>query len=657
MDIGRALRNTTKGQLKYDRYWIEEGRTKEILDSISHYSSNISLNISPKILSSVTNNIAEEEKRENEEEEGKIYEKPNVVNTPKSASDVADSYFYEIQLETELPIIEYEGERLKSIQDIFNTKKSEYDNYSKEIDQQIEQEYQLLRRKNDLDAKRRAANLQKIEEAVLQEAREKWLLQREHYQSHVKKLSAKVQEAELKQKKIEEELKKRVKEQQELKFQLTNCEKEAESLVTKAIEKLQSCEQAKYLRIPSNDRINHMKKVISDIKNVSNQSETKDLTIDDISNANNLVKGIYETLQDITNDIEFAKIRAVQELERQAKVSQKEDIANQNENSHISNGICSSMDESVSKNEATEILTVSDSQKKIHAETSAKNKMNTEAKLMLAKFIAPDAAEDYYRIMENLELTDKKIKTFTNDAQNKKYCFELRKAITLPINAVSSFSGSHVKDKINRILSILRSKSSVENSKSVAYSFCVYLVAKQFVEQADRQISAQHSTAFPTALAIVGVWMQKPDVGSLILGHLYSSCPYLVPYYPPREKDQSDKDYYKKLGYRFDRDGNMEEKYKFLNRMSGYMRLYAAIIQSPLPPNSKSSHPHGIEWGWKWLSRTLNMEPRADITATIIFDFLDVTGHALQMIYKKQFKKMLHILCKDYFQKIKKVTP
>ncbi|XP_035227485.1 nucleoporin GLE1-like isoform X2 [Stegodyphus dumicola] len=544
MDVGRALRNTSKGQLKYDRYWIEEGRTKEILDGISHYSSNIAINISPKILSSIASDIAKGEKRENEEEEGKIYEKPN-VNTPKSASDVADSYFYEIQLETELPIIEYEGERLKSIQDIFNIKKSEYDNYSKEVDQQIEQEYQLLRRKNDLDAKRRAAILQKIEEAVLQEAREKWLLQREHYQSHVKKLSAKVQEAELKQKKIEEELKKRVKEQQELKFQLTNCEKEAESLVSKAIEKLQSCEQSKYLRIPSNDRINHMKKVISDIKNLSDESETKDLTIDDILNANILVKGIYETLQDITNDIEFAKIRAVQEQEEQAKVSQE--TATQNENSEISNGICSSMDETVSKSETAEVLTVSGSQKKINAEMPAKNKINTEAKIILAKFIASDAAEDYHRIMENLELTDKKVKAFANDAQNKKYCFELRKAITLPINAVSSFSGSHVKDKINRILSILRSKSSTENSKSVAYSFCVYLVAKQFVEQADRQISAQHSTAFPTALAIVGVWMQKPDVGLLILGHLYSSCPYLVPYYPSREKDQSDKDYYKFL--------------------------------------------------------------------------------------------------------------
>lgn len=112
------------------------------------------------------------------------------------------------------------------------------------------------------------------------------------------------------------------------------------------------------------------------------------------------------------------------------------------------------------------------------------------------------------------------------------------------------------------------------------------------------------------------------------------------------------------LGYHFDKEGKMEEKYKFLNRMSGFMRLYAAVILSPVPPSSTEySHPHGIAHGWSWLSRILNMDPRPDITATLLYDFLDVTGHALQKAYGKQFKKLLHIICKDFFQKIKQVTP
>ena len=92
--------------------------------------------------------------------------------------------------------------------------------------------------------------------------------------------------------------------------------------------------------------------------------------------------------------------------------------------------------------------------------------------------------------------------------------------------------------------------------------------------------------------------------------------------------------------------------------MSGFMRLYAAIILSPVPPSSTEySHPHGIANGWCWLSRILNIDPRPDITATLLYDFLDVTGHTLQNTYRKQFKKLLHIICKDFFPKIKQITP
>ncbi|GIY16378.1 nucleoporin GLE1 [Caerostris extrusa] len=195
------------------------------------------------------------------------------------------------------------------------------------------------------------------------------------------------------------------------------------------------------------------------------------------------------------------------------------------------------------------------------------------------------------------------------------------------------------------------------SSDSAIYNFSTYLIAKQFVEQGDTQISAQHSTAFPIAMAILGIWSKKLDVGSLILGHFYSRCPYLVPFYPPKQVGQSDVEYYTMLGYHVDDEGIIEEKHKFLNRISGYVRLYAAIISAPLPPSLKAQHPHGLVCGWKWLARIINLEPRPDITATVLFDFLDVAGHSLQKVYGKQFKKIIHILCKEFFPKIKQVTP
>lgn len=37
--------------------------------------------------------------------------------------------------------------------------------------------------------------------------------------------------------------------------------------------------------------------------------------------------------------------------------------------------------------------------------------------------------------------------------------------------------------------------------------------------------------------------------------------------------------------------------------------------------------PHGLNNGWRWLAQMLNMEPLADVTATLLFDFLEVMSH------------------------------
>lgn len=41
-------------------------------------------------------------------------------------------------------------------------------------------------------------------------------------------------------------------------------------------------------------------------------------------------------------------------------------------------------------------------------------------------------------------------------------------------------------------------------------------------------------------------------------------------------------------------------------------------------PLSSQTHPHGLNHGWRWLAQILNMEPLSDVTATLLFDFLEV---------------------------------
>lgn len=87
--------------------------------------------------------------------------------------------------------------------------------------------------------------------------------------------------------------------------------------------------------------------------------------------------------------------------------------------------------------------------------------------------------------------------------------------------------------------------------------------------------------------------------------------------------------------------------------MSGIMRLYFSIMVSSPP---RGEHPHGIQHAWTWITRVLNIEPETDITASMIYDFLHVTGNMLGQTYKKQFLKLLHILVKEMLPKLKAVS-
>lgn len=70
----------------------------------------------------------------------------------------------------------------------------------------------------------------------------------------------------------------------------------------------------------------------------------------------------------------------------------------------------------------------------------------------------------------------------------------------------------------------------------------------------------------------------------------------------------------------------------FLHRIRGIVRLYAAIISSPqLPMEHFQKHPHGLEHGWAWLSRVLNMKPHPTLTAAALGDFLEVPVNYLSL--------------------------
>ncbi|XP_019966756.1 mRNA export factor GLE1 [Paralichthys olivaceus] len=249
------------------------------------------------------------------------------------------------------------------------------------------------------------------------------------------------------------------------------------------------------------------------------------------------------------------------------------------------------------------------------------------------------------------------------DAQTKKLKLELQKAATIPISQIASNSGSQLREIFEKIDKLLAGRSVVSGGRSVSTSqhpqgleFVSYKLAEKFVKQGEEEVASHHEAAFPIAVVASGIWELHPQVGDLILAHLHKKCPYAVPHYPPMKDGTTVEEYQKILGYRVE-DSGIESQDSFLKRMSGMIRLYAAVIQLRWPYGSKQgSAPHGLNHGWRWLSQMLNMEPLADITATLLFDFLEVCGNALMKQYQSQFWKLILLLKEEYFPRIEAVT-
>lgn len=273
--------------------------------------------------------------------------------------------------------------------------------------------------------------------------------------------------------------------------------------------------------------------------------------------------------------------------------------------------------------------------------------------------VTESAYKNYENLKQQLEQCILKCKDIASNPAHKKLRFELHRAVNTPINAISSISGTHLRNKIVSLCNLLEGYTIEVAGRRVSINdhpngadFAKNIIAQKIVRQGDGEVASKPEGAFPIAAVAVALWQRYADLGTLLLAHFHLRCPYLVPYYIPQQEAESQEDHYKALGYVYN-DGVIEKQDKFLNRMSGLVRLYAAILISP---PQHGSHPHGIEHGWIWLSNIINLHPHSDISATVIYEFLQVAGFALLNAYGRQFQKLLYTICSDYFPKIEKVT-
>lgn len=261
-----------------------------------------------------------------------------------------------------------------------------------------------------------------------------------------------------------------------------------------------------------------------------------------------------------------------------------------------------------------------------------------------------------YEDLKNfLECYENSYKDLLENANLKKFRFDCQKAVNTPVNALSSVSGTHMRDKFDKLARLLRGERVQVLDTYVTASqhpqglhYCTALLAKKIVRQGDLLVSSNPEAAYPLAAVTVALWSQFPEFGKLLQANFHRHCPYLVPMMLPQKEGQTDKEYYISRGYTYNDEGEVEKQDKFLKRMSGIFKLYCAIWIAKTPKFMNSSNPHGLRFAWQWLASFINLKPEPDISATLIHDFFTVCGSEFFKYYGKQCTKIIKLLSTEY---------
>jgi len=267
--------------------------------------------------------------------------------------------------------------------------------------------------------------------------------------------------------------------------------------------------------------------------------------------------------------------------------------------------------------------------------------------------------KNHLTVQEYLKKIEDCYSSFLCDENQKSLRQELVKAINTPVNSISSVSPWHMKDKFEKLDALLKCKTVktgnstvTANSHKDALIFCKDTLAKKIINIGEQVASVKTETAFEVASIVTELWKIHPDFGVLLYARFKQKCPCLIPYNAEKTNEETDEDYYKSLCYNYT-NGVVEKQDKYVKRMTGIVRLFAAIIVT----ESKSGKALGIGQAWMLIAATVKLVPQLDVTAVLLYEILIITGYSLKQTYGRQFIKMLEYINTNFLAKIDAVTP
>lgn len=628
-----ALRESSKGKLVYENHWPSKNLWQDVVPSkpVLHLNERILPLLSQFDTEQKDATDAPESQDVAPSDQGSG-ESPSDAQSPKT-DDPQDLYAYVRGSDYDVCIHRYEEERLNSVRNAMRKRIAQYEQYSRRWEEQAKKHLMLIEQNQTLEYQMQLEKLNQEYLEGLRELAERSQKAREHHQSHMRHLRNKIKEAELKQKQQEEEEKKREAESQQRAESLSCHCREMESTLASVREALGQCRFASFLTTPVEDHQGLLDRMA---RQVAAFGALTAVSREDLRRVLDFADQLNSLVHSVVADVEQATKKGMA-LQKQEQPNAVDKNAN---------------------DVSTCVQATDGGSTQAQAPSPAAGSMSQAEASQLKR---------HADILDRLEQWQASYKELTQDKEQKKYCFDLLKAVTIPVNALST--SNSVMEKLEQLSNVLSGKPFKSGPRTVstkthplALRFCLDKLAEKIVLQGEEQIVSNEETAYPVAALAVGLWCRFPDLGDLLLGHFYMRCPALVPVFFSRSAVASETEYLRLCGYKCS-ENNLETESQFLRRITGLMRLYAALLQTPLPPwhepsdSDRSRQPPGSERGWQWIAMCLNTPTEdPDFAATLICAFLEVTGWALARDYGHQFRKVLHVLCKDYFPRLKQLV-
>lgn len=252
----------------------------------------------------------------------------------------------------------------------------------------------------------------------------------------------------------------------------------------------------------------------------------------------------------------------------------------------------------------------------------------------LVQLSEPQSIQNRDALVALMNHYDEGLKAFCDDKSMKDARRGIKKFITLSVQQISA-TQEQVRKKSMGLIEFLSQQHGVHQK------FALVTLASKMVSQCDAQVALIPSFAFPLAEVSGSIGRAYPDFTKLLIGMIQKECPLCVPVlFQPGPKASKNVEFYRAMMFLVDNGptAKIESEEEYVNRLQGYVRLYAALLQIDGPSDLSNV---AMGQAWSYLACLLNTIPACRYSASALDAFLSIAGFRLFTTFRNQFEKIM----------------